>query len=205
MELHQTQLFQGTNLDTSKVPVRKYSANQTIEHEGNTSTHVGIILQGSVQIETSTAQGSPIIISVLTEGMEYGDVLIYGNKRHTYPGNIVTKEPTTIAMIPNDDITEFVNTNEIFRNNYLKILSNKVVTGTLNSKLLAQDTLRDKILYYLAQERIQQHSNTIQLNQTKEELAHFLHVKRPSLSRELAHMKQEGLIDYNRKTITIKK
>lgn len=205
MKLDQTQLFQNTKIDTSMIPIHNYPANQTIELEGNTSTYVGIILEGSVQVQTSTIQGSPIIISTLSVGMEYGDVLIFGNKRQRYPGNIVTKEATKIAVVSNHNIIHFINTNEEFRTNYLSILSNKVVTGTLHSKLLAQDTLRDKILYYLAQERIKQQSNTILLNQSKEELARFLHVKRPSLSRELANMKEEGLITYNRKTITIKK
>ena len=40
---------------------------------------------------------------------------------------------------------------------------------------------------------------------TKEELANQLFVQRPSLSRELSRMKIDGLIDYDRYTITIKK
>ncbi len=40
---------------------------------------------------------------------------------------------------------------------------------------------------------------------TKEELANQLFVQRPSLSRELAKMKKDGIIDYDRYTITIKK
>jgi len=38
---------------------------------------------------------------------------------------------------------------------------------------------------------------------SKEELANLLFVQRPSLSRELIKMKQEGLIQYDRKTITM--
>ena len=66
-----------------------------------------------------------------------------------------------------------------------------------------QDTIRDKMLYYLAQERINQRTNIIELGMTKEDWAKLLHVTRPSLSRELIHMKQEGLIDYDRTTVSI--
>ena len=40
---------------------------------------------------------------------------------------------------------------------------------------------------------------------TKEELANQLFIQRPSLSRELGKMKKEGLIDYDRYTVTILK
>ena len=42
-------------------------------------------------------------------------------------------------------------------------------------------------------------------NMTKEELANELYMQRPSLSRELIKMKQDGLIEYDRYSITILK
>ena len=203
MKLVQTQLFRQTGIDVSHLPVVTFRANDTIEQEGSVSTYVGVIIEGTVVIQTYTVQGTPIVISTLTEGMEYGDVLIYGTKQHVYPGNVVAKGPTTIAMIPNDRVQEFVRMNPTFSHNFLTILSDKVLTGTMTSKLLSQDTIRDKILYYLAQERIHQKSNVIELGMTKEDWAKILHVTRPSLSRELIHMKQEGLLDYTRQTITL--
>lgn len=203
MYLHQTQLFQGTNISTKHIVIKAYPENHTIELEGTKSTYVGVILEGSVQVLTYTSGGTPILVSTLTEGMEFGDALIYADKRNTYPGNIVTKEDTRIAVIPNDKVEELVTTNTQFLHNFLQILSNKIITSNRNSKLLAQDTIRDKILYFLAQEESKQKSYTIHLNMTKEELAQLLHVTRPSVSRELANMKREGILDYDRYTITL--
>ncbi len=72
------------------------------------------------------------------------------------------------------------------------------------SKLLSQDTIRDKILFYLYQQKQIQFSDKIKLNMTKEELANLLFIQRPSLSRELIKMRDEGLIDFDRWTITLK-
>ena len=46
-------------------------------------------------------------------------------------------------------------------------------------------------------------SNTFYFD-TKEKLALFLNITRPSLSRELINMKKDNLIDYDLKSITIK-
>ena len=45
-------------------------------------------------------------------------------------------------------------------------------------------------------------SNKVILNMTKEELASMMSLNRPSLSRELMRMKKEGLIDYDKNSIT---
>jgi CRP-like cAMP-binding protein len=50
-----------------------------------------------------------------------------------------------------------------------------------------------------------QNSNRIQLGITKKALAERIGVQRTSLSRELAKMKADGLIDFDDKTITLLK
>ena len=83
------------------------------------------------------------------------------------------------------------------------MFSKKAYELNFKSKLLSQDSVRDKILFYLYQEKRLQKSNIIELKMSKEELANLLFMQRPSLSRELIKMKQDGLIDYDRWTITI--
>ena len=46
-------------------------------------------------------------------------------------------------------------------------------------------------------------SDNIKLKMTKEKIAESLGITRPSLSRELINMKNEGLIDYSRNHIKI--
>jgi CRP-like cAMP-binding protein len=149
--------------------------------------------------------GNPIHISTITEGEIYGDILIFGNKSRHIPGNIMTQVPSVIAMIPNELVEQYLLSNSQFLLNFLTLMSDKVYGYNMSSKLLSQDSIRDKILFFLKEERFKQNSNVIQLEMTKQELATKLHVQRPSLSRELINMRNEGLIDFNRKTITIKK
>ena len=87
--------------------------------------------------------------------------------------------------------------------NFLSLISEKAYEMNLKSKLLSQDTIRDKILFWLQQQRLVQKTNEIEMNMTKEELANILFVQRPSLSRELINMRDEGLIEFDRRTITI--
>ncbi len=203
MELKHSRLFQNTGIDTSPIERKQFPANYTIELEGDESTYIAVVLEGSIHVQAYTLSGHTITINTLTAGMIYGDVLLYGTINHNYPGNLITAQPTTIAVVPNDLVRHHLRTNTVFQDNFLTLLADKVYIYNWHSKLLSQDTIRDKILFYLHEEIRIQGANRIHLNMTKEELARKLYVQRPSLSRELAAMKQDGLIEYDRKTITL--
>ena len=59
-------------------------------------------------------------------------------------------------------------------------------------------------MFFLISKSKQINSKAIPIN-SKESLSKYLNIERPSLSRELAKLKKEELIDYDRHFIYIKK
>lgn len=94
--------------------------------------------------------------------------------------------------------------NEKFLHNFLNLLSDRILL--LNTKLKENtlSTLRQKICNFLIEEYKKQKTTKLKLNLTKQELAKIFNVQRPSLSRELIKMKEEGLIDFWGKEIWVK-
>lgn len=76
-----------------------------------------------------------------------------------------------------------------------------IVSGKI--KYYANKTLREKIMNYLDYECKKQNSNHIKLSITKKALAERMGVARTSLSRELDKMRKEGIIAFDRETITL--
>jgi len=204
MELKDVKLFNNTEIDIHKIEIKEYPSNYVVEIEGDPSLYIGIILEGRVFVKAYSLSGKDFIISTLDPGMVFGDVLLFGTKSNTYPGNLITSGKTVIAFLPNDQVRHLIQISPNFSRNYLSLLSDKVYSINHKSKLLSQDSVRDKILFYLHQEMKHQQTNKIQLNMSKEELANNLYMQRPSLSRELIKMRKEGLIEYDRWTITLK-
>lgn len=66
---------------------------------------------------------------------------------------------------------------------------------------MSQKSIRDKLLLFLKQNR--EERNDILLTMNRQELADYLGTERSALSREMARMKKEGLIDYCRNEIKI--
>ena len=64
-------------------------------------------------------------------------------------------------------------------------------------------TIRESIISYLDYERKKQNSNIIKLSMTKKALAERIGVQRTSLSRELAKMREDGLIEFTPVSISL--
>ena len=68
-------------------------------------------------------------------------------------------------------------------------------------KILGSSSIREKIVKFLMQECHGQ--DLVQLTMSREKWADYLNVTRPSLSRELGNMVQEGMIALQGKQIRI--
>jgi len=203
MKLSETRLFKNTRIDLSLINILEFPDKFTIATEGDISENIGIVLEGKIYVKAYSLGGKNFTLNTIHPGHIFGDVLIYGKKSKQYPGALITKGRTKIAFIPNKDFEQYLfNDNDLLRN-FLSLLSEKAYAMNLKSKLLSQDSIRDKILFWLHQQKIEQRTSEIQLNMTKEELANVLFIQRPSLSRELINMRDEGLIEFDRKTITL--
>lgn len=205
MELKDTKLFQNTRIDLANVNIVQFPNNFTIFHEGEECRRLGIVLEGKVYVKAYSLGGKNFTLNTLYPGNLFGDVLMFGNKQKTYPGSLITHGVTKIGFIDNKEFEQFLYHDNDLLKNFLGLLSEKAFEMNLKSKMLSQDSIRDKLLYWLQQQKRIQGTNVITLNMSKEELSNMLFVQRPSLSRELMHMKKEGLIDYDRHTITLKK
>ena len=85
--------------------------------------------------------------------------------------------------------------------NFISLLSSKVIILNDKIKYLSFKSVREKVANYILEES--KGKNEVILNDTKEEVAAYLGMPRPSFSRELNNLKREGLIDYSRKNIVI--
>ena len=205
MRLQDCKLFKNTRIDIERIEIRDYPNNYSFAMESDISKSIGIVLEGRVLIKAYSLGGNNFTLNSIDEGQIFGDILIFSNEHNTFPGTLITQGKTKIALIPNNVFEKFLfNDNDLLRN-FLRLLSDKSYALNYKSRLLGQDSVRDKILFYLFHQRRIQNNKVVKLNMTKEELANQLFVQRPSLSRELARMKRDGLIDYDRYTITIKK
>lgn len=175
-----------------------YHKGMIIYYEHDVCDRLGVIISGQVRLVHYTNDGEERVLANLKSGDIFGDVLIHSSMPF-YPGHLIASIKTEIAFIDMNKLDELLGKNQDFRICYLKQLSEKALNYNLHNKLLMQKSLREKIMMWLSYQR----QDKVKI-ESKEQLANFFNVQRPSLSRELGLMKREGLVDYDRHYIYLK-
>ena len=178
---------------------KKFKKGEIIFFEGDICRYVSVIIKGEISIRTFNFD-KEIEINLLHENEMFGDSLILTNDPR-YLGNVIATKDSTLYLIDKNNWLTLLENKTILKN-YLEIVSNKVYKIQSKVKILTQKTIRDKILFYLITESKRQNKKDIKI-ESKEALALYLNIPRPSLSRELILLKSEGIIDFNRYYITL--
>ena len=131
-----------------------------------------------------------------------GGNLIFSNKNE-YPMTVIAQTDMILLRITKNTILDLCQSNKDFLVNLLEIFSDKALVLTSKIHSLVRKTIREKIMEFLLFEISRQKTNTITLPLSKKELSERFGVERPSLQRELMKMKNEGLIDYDARTMTL--
>jgi CRP-like cAMP-binding protein len=86
----------------------------------------------------------------------------------------------------------------------LGILSNRALMLNRKIEYMSVKNIRGKISSYLLDALRESGDNTIIIPMKRHELADYLNIPRPSLSRELGLMRDEGIISFRGSTVIVK-
>lgn len=202
-------LFKGIDkedLDNmfSKITIidKTFDKGEVIAHEEDKCLTLGLILEGSIEIERIYSSGKSLTVQRLNAGDVFGEALIfssYGN----YPATIEAVTKTNIIFIRKDDILKLCLNESRILENFMTLLSDKVFMLNSKIKSISFKNLNHRVVNYILENSRKQNSNKIELKLTKESIAAYLGMPRPSFSRELIKLRDEKLILFNRNEIEI--
>ena len=180
-----------------------YAKNELLAIEGDTCSSLGIVLQGSIEVQKHHPSGKIISLTRLKCGDVFAEAIVFSD-RSQFPNTLASIENSEILYISKQNIIKLCSSNSIIFSNMLAILSNKILMMNFKIKELSLDNLRSKICFYLYEEYKIQNSLKLTLSMNRNALAQSLGIARPSLSRELSNMKNDGIIDFDKNVIEIK-
>ncbi len=198
MDLEETKKW----FDSNHFSIFSYKKGDIIYLENDECTTMDIVMSGIVSLQNIDENGNVLTIANFTKTDVLGASLLFSSSSLYHMTSTCLKNCTLIKLSKNL-VLDLCQTNEDFLCAFLSLLSDKTIyiTGILHN--LVHKSIRDMIIAFLKAEHIRQKSNIIKLNITKQELAEKFGVQRPSLSRELKKMRNDGLVEYDTKSITI--
>ncbi|MBU5256276.1 Crp/Fnr family transcriptional regulator [Tissierella praeacuta] len=207
--LNKSILFRNLSKDEinhliSTVPynISNYKKDDVIAIEEDDCSSLGIILYGTIEIHKPFPSGKIVTINNFEAGNVFGEALIFSG-RHKYPATIISSSDSEIMYIKKEDIIRLMSSDDRVLNNFVSVLSNRILM--LNDRItnLSYDTVRKKIANIILVEYSKQKTKMITLPVCRKKMAELLNIPRPSLSRELIKMKEDGIIDYHKNKLKI--
>ena len=182
----------------------EYGKNNIVHFVDEVCSKLEIILSGRVDVERIDESGNLMTIAEFYSGDVLGGNIIF-SKNPYYPMTVTTKQVTVILEIEKEQLFKLFSDNHKFLKNYLEYVSDHTIILGNRIKHYVNRTIRESIVSFLDYERNKQNSNNIKLNMTKKALAERIGVQRTSLSRELAKMRDDGLIEFDAKSVELLK
>lgn len=213
--IQQVALFRGMDeaelaaaLSALSAKEKTYEKDETILCAGNVSEHMGLVLEGSVTIESNDVWGNRTILSHIEKG---------GTFAETYA--LLEDEPMLVDVIANEKsnilFLRIGSLNLLQQDispwrvkligNLLRISSQKNLHLSGRSFHTAPKSIRGRVMAYLNSVSLQKNKIDFDIPFDRQQLADYLNVERSALSRELSNMQQDGLIIVRRNHFEIAK
>lgn len=193
-------------LKCGKARVEEYKDNQIVFQKDDNVKKFGIILEGQFNLVSWKFNGTRAIVTTLEQNDLFGEALAFSSSKEA-PYDLVSSGNSKALILPYSVFftmcREVCNFHKILINNMLSILADKIVLLNNKMHILNTETLRGRIAMYLLTLHKKNNSVIFDMTMKRQELADFLNVKRPSLSRELSKMQQENIIEVQRSTVKI--
>lgn len=167
--------------------------------EGDLIPGVGVLLSGRAVVLKENAAGERHRVAILKPGDIFGEVAVYTGDHWT--ASVLAEDSSSVLVLPKKNLMvrkKHDEASELFQLNMLKLVSRKALKLNQNLEILSMRTLRQKLIRLFQMEWKMQKQNPLKLSMNREEMAEFLQVSRPALSRELMKMKVDNLIDYRK-------
>ena len=211
-DLKQVILFRGMTdeeirecLTSLSYGIRRFEKGTILLHAGQTTRRMGIVLSGSVTIESADQWGNLTILSHVGKNGFFAetyalleDAVMLVDVRANEDCEIMFLDLSTLRQGPSDSVWR----SRIIAN-LLTISSQK--NRTLSSRIFhtSSKSLRGRILSYLHTVSIEQDSREFDIPFDRQQLADYLNVDRTALSKELGRMQKEGLIRFRKNHFAI--
>ena len=203
-QLQKTMLFRG--LTDSEIAValqvleaheKRYEKGETLLTAGSVTERMGLVLEGSVTIESNDAWGNRTIISHVGCGQVFAETYALLENEPMLV-DVTASEDGRILFLRSGRIQSLQNSQNPWALKYITNLltismhKNLILSG--RSFHTAPKTIRGRVMAYLNSVSLQRHSREFDIPFDRQQLADYLNLERSALSKELGKMQKDGLI-----------
>lgn len=166
--------------------------NDVIARQGAACRALYVLLKGRVRVDIIDAWGNRVMIEAIVAPRSFATPHLF-SRDQTLPATFTATMPSTLLMAPRESLFRLISEEPYLLKNFLHVSGNCNHCTSSRLRILTQRTVRNRFVAYLLEHRPGADS-WIAAEHNTSQLAHYLCVTRPALSKEIGKMVREGLI-----------
>ena len=192
-------------LDSPFLRAQSYQKGDLIFDESDKPSEIMLLIRGNLLIAQNTLSGKRMILSRITDpGDTFGEIYVF-KQLPAYDMYAETIERTSVlfvdaSLLSGESKDPYLKIADIMMRNQLMMFASKAYMMNRRLRILGSPSIREKIARLLIER--QGKTNRVHV-MPREEMADYLNVTRPSLSREIGAMVREGIIRNEGQTLVI--
>lgn len=186
--------------------VREYAKGEIIAFEEETINHVGVVMDGAVDMVKEDVWGNRTMLLRSYREDIFGETFACGEDSLSVVTFVAAQDCKVLFLSfcrVMHTCTHACIFHQTLIENMVRIIARKNRELMRKIEVVSKRSLREKILAYLSIQSQSQGKKQFEIPLGRVEWAEYLCADRSALTRELAKMKEEGLIDYHRNQFEI--
>lgn len=189
--------------------VKSYGSQECVYDKGEAVRSLGVVLDGELSVCDETADGRRTTVANIEKNDLLGDAVLFSSSR--LPHRVIAQGEAQVLYLSGDFFLqpcgksgcEHKRVHQEVVKNMLRLLSDRAIMLGKKVAYLTATDLKTKIAMYLCELYEVSHSGAFHMPLNRDRLAEFFAVARPSLSRELMNLKNQGVIDFHRSSVKL--
>lgn len=189
-------------LTASRCRIRTYVKGERILVQGSRYHELAVMMRGKAYARIYEYSGKTILVETLEAPQPAAAAILFSSDP-VMPVTLEAETEVTIAHISRSAVTAIFQVSPKAVEHYLQDMGDKVSFLAEKVRLAEFAGIRQRVADYLLRLRTRHQNDSIILPLSREKLAEMFGAARPSLSREISKMCDEGLISASGRAVNI--
>lgn len=182
-----------TFIDDTPHILRSYDVNEFIAMQDDPCRSVYLLYEGEVRTTMSGPDGKQVTIEDLEAPVLLAPAFVFAT-HNRFPVNVTALRPCEVLLVNKENFVELMRQEPVVMLNFLRIISDRSYKLSRKISSFALQGLKSRVAAYLCDK------GSIH---NQQEVSEKLGVARPSLSRVLAELAEEGCIAFVKRKVVI--
>ncbi|MFR9619662.1 MAG: Crp/Fnr family transcriptional regulator [Rikenellaceae bacterium] len=175
--------------------IRRFAKGEYISYTGDVARNLSMLVEGRVRTEIELASGISYVSREHSAPYPFGALALFAHDQR-YRASFVAVEDCVVIEVGRAAVEQQMVECRTFMRNFIAYNTTRFDIFSRHLAVLTHKGLKSRVAFYIVTKA--QRDGQFELGMTLEALATYLATERPSLSRAIAGMVQEGVIAYGR-------